>query len=113
MSQMRRQEVSFPLSFRLTFILHDCSEHDLHLHFIIHISCLVFIGGSIYNKQWFVKKYGSKDGKTCALTEFLPVATRRCVVATVFWWYAIGKRCMLIAKGGHGYDLWGKNTKAA
>ena len=41
------------------------------------------------------------------------VATRRCVVATVFWWYAIGKNRMLIAKGGHRYDLWGKNTKAA
>lgn len=41
------------------------------------------------------------------------VATCCCVVATVFWWYVIGKRCMLIAKGGHGYDLWGKNTKAA
>lgn len=29
------------------------------------------------------------------------VATRRCVVATVFWWYAIGKNRMLVAKGGH------------
>lgn len=29
------------------------------------------------------------------------VATHCCVVATVFWWYAIGKNRMLVAKGGH------------
>ena len=33
------------------------------------------------------------------------VATTRCGKETVFWWYAIGKSCTLIAKGGIYNDL--------
>ena len=39
------------------------------------------------------------------------VATTRCGKETVFWWCAIGKNRMLIAKGGTDNDLWRENTK--
>ena len=38
-------------------------------------------------------------------------ATTRCGKETVFWWYAIGKKCTLIAKGGTNNDFWRENTK--
>ena len=40
------------------------------------------------------------------------VATARCGKETAIWWCAIGKNRILVAKGGHRYDLRGKNTKA-
>lgn len=37
------------------------------------------------------------------------VATARCGKETAIWWCAIGKNRILVAKGGHRYDLRGKN----
>lgn len=39
------------------------------------------------------------------------VATARCGKETAIWWCAIGKNRILVAKGGHRYDLRGKIQK--